>query len=110
MQKKLAIGERRGILISLNTRWYTSDMNNAILPHTLAVFAVGSTLVYLLLLTIYIYLVYDTKKYYVQEEWNDNEIRPSVSHVVVYTPCNKNQNTVQTKYFRGFTVVWKRQE
>ena len=49
MQKKLAIGEYRGIVVW--TRWYTSNMNNAILLHTLAVFAVGST------------LVYNTKKY-----------------------------------------------
>ena len=27
-------------------RWYTSNVSNAILPHTLAVFAVGSTLIY----------------------------------------------------------------
>ena len=39
-------------------------MNNAILPHTLAVFAVGSTLVYCYDLRC----VYDTKTYYVQEE------------------------------------------
>ena len=50
------------------TRWYTytSNMSNAILPHTLAVFAVGSTLVYCHDLGP----MYDTKKFYVQEEWN----------------------------------------
>ena len=65
-------------------------MSNAKLPHTSAVFAVASTLVYCYdLRSIYIYLVYYTKKYYVQEEWNDNEVRPSVSHVVVYTPNGK---------------------
>ena len=64
MQKKLAIGEYRGIVVW--TRWYTSNMNNAILLHTLAVFAVGSTLVYCYDLRP----IYDTKKYYVQEEWN----------------------------------------
>ena len=41
-------------------------MNNAILPHTLAVFVIGSTLVYCYDLRP----IYDTKKYYVQEEWN----------------------------------------
>ena len=41
-------------------------MINAILPHTLAVFAVGSTLVYCYDLRP----IYDTKKSYVQEEWD----------------------------------------
>ena len=41
-------------------------MNNAILPHALAVFAVGSTLVYCYDLRP----VYDIKTYYVQEEGN----------------------------------------
>ena len=36
------------------TQWYTSNMGNEVLPHTLAVFAVGSTLVYVYdLLPIY---------------------------------------------------------
>ena len=61
----LARGDYRGILISLDA-WYNSDVSNAILPHTLAVFAVGSTLV-----SCYdLRPMYDTKKYYVQEEWN----------------------------------------
>ena len=41
-------------------------MSNAILPHTLAVFAVGGTLVYCYDLRP----IDDTKKYYVQEGWN----------------------------------------
>ena len=41
-------------------------MNNAILPHTLAVFAVGSTLVY----CYDSRRVYDTMTYFVQEEGN----------------------------------------
>ena len=41
-------------------------MINAILSHTLAVFVVGSTLVYCYDLRP----MYDTKKYYVQEECN----------------------------------------
>ena len=41
-------------------------MSDVILPHTLAIFAVGSTLVYCYDLRP----IYDTKKYYVQEEWN----------------------------------------
>ena len=41
-------------------------MNNAILPRTLAVFAVCSTLVYCYDLGP----MFDTKKYYVKEEWN----------------------------------------
>ena len=45
MQKMLAIGEYRGILI-VWPRWYTINMSNAILLHTLTIFAVGSTLVY----------------------------------------------------------------
>ena len=48
------------------TRWYTSNMSNAMLPHTLAVFVVRRTLVYCYVLR----LIYDTKKYYVQQEWN----------------------------------------
>ena len=40
-------------------------MNSAILPHVLAVFAVGSTLLYRSDLRP----MYDTKKY-IQEEWN----------------------------------------
>ena len=51
------------------TRWHTCNthMNNAILPHTLlAVFAVGSTLVY----CYHLRPVYETKKYHVQEKWN----------------------------------------
>ena len=48
------------------TRWYTytPNINNAILPHTLAVFALGSKLVYCYDLG----RMCDTKKYYVQEE------------------------------------------
>ena len=41
-------------------------MSNAILPHTLVVFAVGSTIVYRYDLRP----IYDTEKCYVQEEWN----------------------------------------
>ena len=41
-------------------------MNNAKLPHTLAVFAVGSSLVYCYDLRP----MNDPKRYYVQEEWN----------------------------------------
>ena len=41
-------------------------MNNGILPHTLAVFAVGSTLVS----RDDLRPTYDTKKYYAQERWN----------------------------------------
>ena len=55
-------------------------MNNSMRPHTLAVFAVGSTLD--------LRPIHDTKNY-IQEEWNDNEVRPSVSHLVVYKPCSK---------------------
>ena len=40
-------------------------MRNAILPHILAVFAVGSALAYCYDLR----RLYDTKKYDVQEEW-----------------------------------------
>ena len=61
LQKKLAIGEYRGIVVW--TRWYTMNISNAILPQTLAVFAVGSTLLYCYGLQP----VYVTKKYYVQE-------------------------------------------
>ena len=61
------IGEYRGILV-VWTRWCTSNMINAILSHTLAVFVVGSTLVYCYDLGP----KYDTRKYYlyVQEEWH----------------------------------------
>ena len=47
------------------TRWYTSNMSNAILPDTLAVFMVGSTPVY----CYDVRSIHDTR-YYVQEEWN----------------------------------------
>ena len=51
----------------VSTRWYTVDMSNTILPHTLsAVFAVGSTLVYCYDLRP----MYDTKEHYVQAECN----------------------------------------
>ena len=58
-------------------------MINAILPHTLAVFAVGSTRVY----GYDLRSMHDTKKYYVQEEWNVTMSGYQyVSHVVVYIP------------------------
>ena len=47
------------------TRWYTSNMSNAVPPNTLAVFAVGGTLVYCYELRP---SICDTKKPYVQEE------------------------------------------
>ena len=37
-----------------------------------------------------------------------NEVRPPVLHVVVYIPCSKKSICIVTQYFRGFTVVWKR--
>ena len=61
--KKLAIGSTAAYSLVL-TLWYTSNMSNAILPHTFAVFAVGSTLVYCYDLRP----MYNTKKYYIQEE------------------------------------------
>ena len=39
-----------------------------------------------------------------------NEVRPPVSHVVVYTSCSKKKVCILAQYFRVFTVVWKRQE
>ena len=95
------------------TRWYTSNMSNAMLPHTLAVFAVGSTLVPILLrLTRYdqVRPIYDTKEQRTGGMERD-DVRPPASHVVVYIPCSKTKRRyVLTQYFRGFTVVWKRQE
>ena len=42
-----------------------------------------------------------------------NEVRPPVSHVAVYMLCSKRYHVVVyifMQHFRGFTVVWKRQE
>ena len=78
-------------------------MSNAILHHTLEVFAVGSAMVY----------CYDLRQHEVQRTggMERNEVRPPVSHVVLYIPCSKNKTWyIFTQYFRGFTVVWKRQE
>ena len=58
------MGEYRDMVVW--TRWYTINVSNAILPHTVAVVAVGSTLVHCCELRP----IYDTKKYYVQEGWN----------------------------------------
>ena len=48
-------------------------MSNAILPHTSAVFAIGSTLVLRILLRLSTHYIYDTTKYYVQEESNETK-------------------------------------
>ena len=48
------------------TQWFTANMSNAVLPHSLAVFAVSSMLVYCYDLRP----VYDIKKFYVLEGWN----------------------------------------
>ena len=82
MQKKLATDEYRGTLI-VWTRLYPSKISNAILPRTLAVFAVGSTLLYCYDLRP----IYDTKKYYVQEQWNETKSGHQ-GHVVLYIPCS----------------------
>ena len=57
-------------------------MSNAILPHTLALFAVDNTLVYCYTSRP----IYDNKKYYVQEGWNVTKsatiiIRSHICHV-----------------------------
>ena len=60
------------------TRRYTIDMSNAILPHTMAVFAIiGSTLVYCSDLPP----THDAKKYYVLEGWNGSPAT-SIIHAV----------------------------
>ena len=47
---------------------------------------------------LYIYLVYYTNKYYVQEEWHDNEVRPSV----LYTMLQKYNVVYTYAIFSGF--------
>ena len=82
------------------TQWDTSNMSNAILPHILAVFAVGSTLVY----------CYDLGPIYVWHQevlrkgrMKRNEVRQLASHVVVYIPCSKKKNMVYSyAMFSGF--------
>ena len=63
-KKNMAIGEYRAYFL-LWTRWYTANMNDTMLqlPHTLAVLAVGSTLVY----GYDLWPIHDNKKYYVQQ-------------------------------------------
>ena len=58
-------------------------MSNAILPHTLAVFTVGSMRVYYCDLRA----IYDTMKFRTGG-MERNEVQPPVSHVVVYIPCS----------------------
>ena len=90
------------------TPWYTPNMSDAILPDTWAVFMVGtcSTLVY----CYDVRHIYDTKKYYVQEEWNVTK-----SAHQYHTPCciyhvAKKVRYIFMQYVRGFIVVWKRQD
>ena len=58
---------------------------NSLLPHALAVFAVGSALVYCHDLRA----IYDTNNILRTGGMERNEVRPPVSHVVVYIPCSK---------------------
>ena len=72
------------------TRWYTSNMSNAILPHTF-----GS-------IRSWWYAgnyCYDLRPIHDQEVLRTggmerNEVRPPVPHVVVYIPCSKKYNKV----------------
>ena len=68
-------------------------MSNAILPHTLAVFAVGGTPVYCYDLRP---VLYDTKQYQVLRKgrMKCDEVPPPVSYVVTYIPCSKIENMV----------------
>ena len=102
----MPIGEHRGILISLDAvvHFYYEQCDTA--PY-MAVFAVASTLVYCFDLRP----MYDTKKVVRTGGMERNEVRPPVSHVVVYIPCIKHKIwCVLEQYFRGFGAVWKRQE
>ena len=75
------------------SRWYTpiNNMSNAILPHSLTVFAVGSIPATLVYCCYDLRPIYDTLKYYIQEEWNVTQVRPPVSHTVVYIPFRKEK-------------------
>ena len=58
--------------------------------------------------------MYDSSKLYVQGDWNVTKSghQYHTYQVVVYIPCNDNKiyGSTLAQCFRGFTVVWTRQE
>ena len=74
-----------GVYSVIWTRWYTIIMSNAILPLALAVFAVGSKLVRCLPTTEYILHQEILRTGGVER----NEVRPPVSHAIMYLTCSK---------------------
>ena len=81
-------------------------MSNAILPHVLAVFAVGSTLVY----SYDLRPIYDTEKYCVREEWKVTRSGQQY-HVVVNIPrSKKNGARLRNIWRQSSIIVWKRKE
>ena len=74
-----------GVYSVVWTRWYTINMSNGILPHALAVFAVGSALVRCFLLTTYIL----HQEILCTGGMERNEVRPTVSSAVMHLPCSK---------------------
>ena len=75
------------------TQWYTSNMSNAIMLDTMALFALGSTLVYM------------TARLRTKG-MERNEVRPPVSRVVVYIPCSKVRKMVLRAFICKYAIFF----